>query len=98
MNSTENEAEIAAQIEMIARRLREEWEKARISQMNLSLLAGLSQNQVFCIETGERVPNVYTILKICAALKISPAALFEPTCEERRQARESVIKLVSKYM
>jgi transcriptional regulator with XRE-family HTH domain len=98
MNSTENEAEIAAQIEMIARRLREEREKARISQMDLSFLAGLSQNQVFCIETGKRVPNVYTILKICAALQISPAALFEPAGEERRQARESVIKLVSKYM
>jgi transcriptional regulator with XRE-family HTH domain len=94
----ENEVEIEAQIRRIAQRLREEREKARISQMDLSFLAGLSQNQVNYIETGKRTPNLYTLIKICQALNINPAVLFEVGNEERQQARETVINLVSKYM
>jgi transcriptional regulator with XRE-family HTH domain len=98
---TENDeqpAEIEVQIKRIARRLREERELARISQMDLSFLAGLSQNQVNYIETGHRTPNLYTLLKICHALKINPAILFDTGDEKRQQARETVIELVSKYM
>jgi transcriptional regulator with XRE-family HTH domain len=91
-------AEIETQIKRIARRLREEREKARISQMDLSFLAGLSQNQVNYIETGHRTPNLYTLLKICHALKINPAILFDAGDEKRREARETVMELVSKYM
>jgi transcriptional regulator with XRE-family HTH domain len=94
----ENEAEIAAQIKHIAERLREEREKMRISQMDLSFKAGLSQNQVNYIETGKRTPNLFTILSICNALKINPAVLFETEDTERREARETVIQLVSRFM
>jgi transcriptional regulator with XRE-family HTH domain len=93
-----NRAEITAQIRHIAERLREEREKLRISQMDLSFKAGLSQNQVNYIETGKRTPNLYTILSICNALQISPAVLFEKQGAERKQARETVIKLVSQFM
>jgi transcriptional regulator with XRE-family HTH domain len=98
MDFIDEEAEIAAQVGRIANRLREEREKAKISQVDLSFQAGLSQNQVFCIETGKRSPNLYTILKICNALNISPAVLFEPPGEERAQARETIFRLVSKYI
>jgi transcriptional regulator with XRE-family HTH domain len=98
MDYVEDTAEIEAQIKRIASRLREEREKVRISQMDLSFLAGLSQNQVFCIETGKRTPNLYTLLKICHALNINPAILFDPPDEERRRARETIISLVSKYV
>jgi transcriptional regulator with XRE-family HTH domain len=94
----EDMAEIEAQIRQVAARLREEREKARISQMDLSFLAGLSQNQVNYIETGKRTPNLYTILKICKALHISPSVLFNTADEERQKAREAVINLISKYM
>jgi transcriptional regulator with XRE-family HTH domain len=90
--------ELEAQIRQIAVRLREEREKARISQMDLSFLAGLSQHQVHYIETGKRTPNLYTILKICAALQISPAVLFNPADEQRQKARETIISLVTKYL
>jgi transcriptional regulator with XRE-family HTH domain len=73
---TKNENEISAQIKHIAERLREEREKLRISQMDLSYKAGLSQNQVNYIETGKRTPNLYTLLSICNALQINPAVLF----------------------
>jgi transcriptional regulator with XRE-family HTH domain len=92
------EAEIKIQVMQMAKRLKEEREKRRISQMDLSLMAGLSPNQVFYIETEKRIPNVYTILKLCSALQISPTALFATSEMERQQARETVINLVSKYM
>ena len=98
MDDFPEDEEIEAQIKTIARRIREEREKLRISQMDLSFRAGLSQNQVFCIETGKRIPNLYTVLKLCEALGISPEALFAPADEEKAKAREKVIKLVSKYM
>jgi DNA-binding XRE family transcriptional regulator len=99
MDDIEDNADIEAQVRRVASRLREEREKARISQMDLSFLAGLSQNQVFCIETGKRIPNLYTLLKVCQALNISPAILFDPPAgEERAQARETIIRLVSKYV
>jgi transcriptional regulator with XRE-family HTH domain len=94
----EDKTELETQVKRVALRLKEEREKARISQMDLSFMAGLSQNHVFCIETGKRTPNLYTILKLCNALHINPAVLFDPLDQDRRQARETVISLVSKYM
>jgi transcriptional regulator with XRE-family HTH domain len=94
----ESKAEITAQIKYIAERLREEREKLRISQMDLSFKSGLSQNQVNYIETGKRTPNLYTLLSICNALRISPAVLFKPEEAERKEARETIIQLVSRFM
>jgi len=93
-----NKAEITAQIRHIAERLRKEREKLMVSQMDLSFKAGLSQNQVNYIETGKRTPNLYTLLSICNALQISPAVLFEVQDAERKEARETVINLVSRFM
>jgi len=98
MNYSENEADINAQIKHIVQRIREEREKLRISQMDLSFKAGLSQNQVNYIETGKRTPNLYTVLSICRALQISPAVLFEPEDMERQKARETIIRLVSRFI
>jgi transcriptional regulator with XRE-family HTH domain len=89
---------ISAQVRRVAARLREEREKARISQMDLSLQAGLSQNQVFCIETGKRIPNLLTILKLCGALGISPSTLFTNDDEERAKDKKLVIDVISKYI
>jgi transcriptional regulator with XRE-family HTH domain len=93
-----NKMEITAQIRHIAERIRAEREKLMISQMDLSFKAGLSQNQVNYIETGKRTPNLYTLLSICNALQISPAVLFEVQDAERKEARETVINLVSRFM
>jgi len=94
----EYEPEISAQIKLITQRLREEREKQRISQMDLSFKAGLSQNQVNYIETGKRTPNLNTILSICKVLQINPAVLFEPDNTERQEARETIIRLVSQFL
>jgi transcriptional regulator with XRE-family HTH domain len=94
----EYEAEVSAQIKLIIQRLREEREKQRLSQLDLSLKAGLSQNQVNYIETGKRTPNLNTILSLCKVLQINPAVLFEPDNTERQEARETIIRLVSKFL
>ena len=78
--------------------MREEREKRRISQIDLSFKAGLSQNQVNYIETGKRTPNLFTLLSICKALQINPAVLFESDEIERQEARKTIIKLVSRFM
>jgi transcriptional regulator with XRE-family HTH domain len=94
----EYKTEITSQIRHISQRLREEREKLRISQMDLSFKAGLSQNQVNYIETGKRTPNLYSLLSICKALQINPAVLFEPEKIKRKEAREMIIRLVSQFM
>jgi transcriptional regulator with XRE-family HTH domain len=66
--------------------------------MDLSFKSGLSQNQLNYIETGKRTPNLNTILSICKALRINPAALFESRDTERQKARETIIRLVSQYL
>jgi transcriptional regulator with XRE-family HTH domain len=91
-----DDAALGTQIRQILLRLRQEREKARISQMDLSFLAGLSQNQVGSLETGQRTPNLLTLLKICNALNINPAVLFSPSDEERDKTKELIINLVAK--
>jgi transcriptional regulator with XRE-family HTH domain len=97
-NSEKKAKKIEAQIEQVIAKIKEEREKARISQMDLSFMAGLSQNLINYIESGKRTPNLYTILKICDALQIDPACLFSTTDEERRIARETIINLARKYV
>lgn len=94
----EGEEEISAKIKLIIHRLRKEREKQRVSQIDLSFRAGLSQNLVNYIETGKRTPNLYTILSICKALEINPAVLFEARETDRQNARETIIRLVSQYL
>jgi len=94
----EYEAEISAQIKLIVQRLREERQKQRISQMDLSFKAGLSQNQVNYIEAGKRTPNLNSLLSICKVLEINPAVLFEPNDTNRQEARDTIIRLVSQFL
>jgi len=94
----EMDMEIATQVKNFSERLREEREKKRISQMELSFKAGLSQNQVNYIETGKRTPNLNTILNICKALEINPSVLFEAKETERKKARETIIRLIMRFI
>jgi transcriptional regulator with XRE-family HTH domain len=98
MPGKRTDKEIEVQLKNFVRRLREERRRVGISQMDLSLMAGLSQNQVFCIESGRRIPNLTTILKLCKALHIDPADLFKNTDAERLEARETIINLIKKYV
>jgi len=94
----EYEKEINTQIIHVIQRLKEERERMKISQIDLSFKAGLSQNIVNYIEAGKRTPNLHTILSICKALEINPAVLFDSRDTDRQQARETIMRLVSQYL
>jgi transcriptional regulator with XRE-family HTH domain len=94
----DSDTEFEAQVKRIVSRIKEEREKARLSQMDLSFMAGLSQNLINYIENGRRTPNLCTILKICKALQIEPSSLFADSDTERAAARETIINLVKKYV
>jgi transcriptional regulator with XRE-family HTH domain len=94
----DSSGEIEEVIRRMVLRIREEREKAHISQMDLSLKAGLSQNLVNYIESGRRTPNLYTVLKISKALNIEPSSLFNSSDTDRGAARETIISLVRRYI
>jgi transcriptional regulator with XRE-family HTH domain len=96
--SRNNEALIESQIRRFARCLREEREKLHITQTELSSKAGLSQNQVNYIETGKRSPTLYTVLKLCNALHIKPAILFDIDDEKRQENLKVAVNLISKCL
>ena len=88
------EEEYQKQVQAVLSKIREERQKANMSQMELSFAAGLSQNQVNCIESGRNIPNLYTLIKICDALKIRPEILFSASDEEREKVKNEIITLV----
>lgn len=92
------EAEYKQQVNFVIERIKEERKKANMSQIELSFAAGLSQNQINCIESGRNIPNLYTLIKICDALKIRPEILFSPSDNEREKVREKIISLIKKYV
>lgn len=77
-------------------RLKEEREKAGMSQLELAYKAGLSQNMITYLETGKRTPTLTTILKICNALEINPSVLFEDDDEQREEMKKQIYSLVKK--
>lgn len=92
------EKEYQEQLDFILSRLKEERQKANMSQIELSFAAGLSQNQVNCIESGRNIPNLYTLIKLCDALHIRPEILFSQNDEQREKAKNEIISLVKKYL
>ncbi|MBO4438998.1 MAG: helix-turn-helix transcriptional regulator [Spirochaetaceae bacterium] len=92
------EQEYQEQLDFVLTRLKEERQKANMSQIELSFAAGLSQNQVNCIEAGRNIPNLYTLIKLCNALNIRPEVLFVPTDIQREKARDEIIALIKKFI
>ncbi|MCR4736306.1 MAG: helix-turn-helix domain-containing protein [Treponema sp.] len=86
------------QEQFVYKRLRQEREKANLSQMELSLESGVSQNMITYIENGKRTPTVNTLLKLCNALNISPAVLFPSDDIDKQNAKETIIELIQRFM
>ena len=59
-------------IDAVIRRLRKQ---RKISQNVLSGLAGMERSHLGMVETGGRVPNLYTIWRIADALDMRPSEL-----------------------
>lgn len=56
------------------RRLREE---RNLSQEKLSMLADISENQIYNLENGKNNPTICTLKQIAHALKIEPKDLLD---------------------
>ncbi len=78
----------------VIKRLKEERELQQLSQLELSYRSGVSQNMIAYIETGKRTPTLSTLIKICNALLINPAVLFENTDEQKNQIKNTIRKLL----
>ncbi|MBR4322923.1 helix-turn-helix transcriptional regulator [Treponema sp.] len=89
---------IEEQEKHIYERLRQEREKLHLSQFELSLEAGVSQNMIAYIENGKRTPSISTILKLCNAMKIDPSVLFLKYDAEKEHAKQTVLEIIQKYM
>ena len=89
---------IEEQEKHIYERLRQEREKLHLSQLELSLEAGVSQNMIAYIEKGKRTPSITTVLKLCNAMKIDPSVLFLKHDAEKEQAKQTVLEIIQKFM
>lgn len=93
-----NEEEIISIEKEVIKKLRFYREQRNISQFELSLQSGVSQNMITYIETGKRAPTLKTLIKLCIALEISPAKLFEENNEEKENLKQQLISAIQKYM
>ena len=89
---------IEEQEQFVCKRLKAEREKANLSQMELSLESGVSQNMITYIENGKRAPTITTVLKLCNAMGISPAVLFPANDTNKQKAKETIIELIQRFM
>lgn len=53
--------------------------KRRLSQSELARRARLTPQCVSYVVTGQRLPNIVTVIKLANALDVSPCALLEKT-------------------
>ena len=90
--------ELSSTEKIVLNRLKHYREEKKLSQLELSLISGVSQNMITYIETGKRMPTLRTILKLCDALKISPAKLFEEENSEKEKLKKSLIEAIQKYI
>ena len=86
-----NEEDITSIENEVLKRLKTFREERNISQLELSLQSGVSQNMITYIETGKRTPTLRTLIKLCEALKISPAKLFE---EDNKEKLKNLLNLI----
>ena len=93
-----NDDAVAAKETAVLVRMRKYREERQMSQLELSLVSGVSQNMITYIETGKRTPSLRTFIKLCAALDISPASLFEVQDEKRCAAKKMVLEAIQRYM
>ena len=89
---------IEEQEKLVYARLRQEREKHGLSQMELALESGVSQNMITYIETGKRTPTIKTILKLCNTMHIDPASLFPRSDDDKLTAKRTVLDLIERYM
>ena len=79
-------------------RLRKLRIESKLSQLDLSLKAGISQSFLAQIETYKKAPTIITIVKICDALNIRVSMLFDEKDYDKEVKKSEIIDLINKYL
>lgn len=90
-----NEKETSEELQLIAKRLRKARKEKGLTQLELSLQAGISQNMVACIEAGKRNPTFQTLIRMCRALDVQLSDILkdiEPSAKTDDTDRRITIK------
>ncbi len=89
---------IEEQVKQVCLKLKEIREEQKLSQLDLSLASGVSQNMIAYIENAKRIPTITTVLKLCNALKINPASLFANSTEEIKTIRNQMHEYIDRFV
>jgi transcriptional regulator with XRE-family HTH domain len=73
--TADEHTEIAEQVNLFGENLREARRQAGMTQVELASATPLDRAAISRLECGERAPDMRTLLRLCAALAVEPAAL-----------------------
>ncbi len=90
--------DISRKTQEVILRLRKARESRHLSQLDLSLSAGVSQVMISQIESGQKIPTLTTLIKICEALGINPSILFSPENTDKREIKRQIIEMIEQNL
>lgn len=90
--------DINAEVRKVAERIQTMRQNRNMSQMDLSLEAGISQSFLAMIKSSRKVPTITTVFKIAKALNIRPSSLLEDADADREQKKQEIIDLIQKEL
>lgn len=90
--------DINAEVRKVAERIQTMRQRRNMSQMDLSLEAGISQSFLAMIESSRKVPTITTVFKIAKALNVRPSSLLEDADIDREQKKQEIIDLIQKEL
>ncbi len=82
---------------LIGRRIRDRRRQAQLTQAELAERAGVCQQYIGCLERGEGIPSLATVMSLCSALAIEPNILLLDCFRHDPDAPCSLRDLPSEY-
>ena len=95
MDETEKE------IKAIIRELRRIREEKRLSQLELSMLSGVSQTMISQVESGIKSPSLQLFLRLSTALGVLPEVIIQSALRdsnERIRDKKALLELIEKLI
>lgn len=93
--------DVEKSVASVIKRLKTIREGKGLSQLELSLMSGVSQTAISQMETGKKSPTLATILRLCDALDVSPQSVIVISSNDDKQResdKKTVIEIISKWM
>ena len=83
---------------LIGQRIRDHRRQAQLTQAELAERAGVCQQYIGCLERGEGIPSLATVMSLCSALAIEPNILLLDCFRHDPEAPCSLHDLPSEYV